>query len=113
MSAFSQPEATEVRLWCLQQRSAGSPHLRGWMSGGPSVQRTVNSNGRDTHTLSGQDEKKKEYRPVSSQCFASASRSKSSPMGMPHMLRFSVSARRVVVQRTRQRRTQAWSNADA
>ena len=39
-----------------------------------------------THTLSGQEEKKNEYRLVSAQCFESASRSKNSPMGMPHNL---------------------------
>lgn len=42
--------------------------------------------GTMTHTLRGQDEKKNVYRPVSAQCFESASRSKNSPIGMPHML---------------------------
>ena len=39
-----------------------------------------------TYTLSGQDEKKNVYRPVSAQYFESASRSKNSPNGMPQSL---------------------------
>ena len=39
-----------------------------------------------TYTLSGQDEKKNVYRPVSAQYFESASRSKNSPIGMPQSL---------------------------
>jgi hypothetical protein len=37
--------------------------------------------------FSGQDEKKKEYRPVSAQYLDSVSRSKNSPIGIPHNLR--------------------------
>jgi len=78
--------------------SEDSQHLQGFQGSGARELRIGGVIGRVTYIFMGHDEKKKEYRLDSAQNFDRASRSKNSPIGIPHNL----CKRRILYERSAQ-----------